>query len=36
MIAKKSDPIKFYKADYEEMLREWNALIKYHEKRIGL
>jgi len=36
MIAKKSDPIKFYKVDYEEMLREWNALIKYHEKRIGL
>ena len=34
MIATKSDPIKLYKADYEEMLEEFNELIKYHENRL--
>jgi hypothetical protein len=34
MIATKSNPIKLYKADYEEMLEEFNELIKYHENRL--
>jgi hypothetical protein len=34
MIATKSDPIKLYKADYEDMLAEFNELIKYHENRV--
>ena len=25
---------KIYAADYREMIKEWSALIKYHEKRI--
>ena len=34
MIATKSDPIKLYKADYEEMLEEFNEQIKHHENRL--
>jgi hypothetical protein len=34
MIATKSEPIKLYKADYEEMLAEFNEQIKYHENRV--
>jgi hypothetical protein len=34
MIATKSNPIKFYKADYEEMLEEFNEQIKHHENRL--
>lgn len=34
MIATKSNPIKLYKADYEEMLEEFNEQIKYHENRL--
>lgn len=34
MIATKSNPIKLYKADYEEMLAEFNEQIKYHENRV--
>jgi hypothetical protein len=35
MIAKKSTPVKRYKADYEELLAEFQKLIDYHEKRIA-
>ena len=35
MEATKKSPIKIYKAEYEEMIAEWNDLIKYHLKRIG-
>jgi len=34
MIATKSNPIKLYKADYEEMLEEFNEQIKHHENRL--
>jgi len=34
MIATKSNAIKLYKADYEEMLAEFNEQIKYHENRV--
>jgi len=34
MIASKSNPIKLYKADYEEMLEEFNEQIKHHENRL--
>lgn len=34
MIASKSNPIKLYKADYEEMLEDLNEQIKYHENRL--
>jgi len=34
MIATKSDPIKMYKTDYEDMLADFNSQIKYHESRI--
>jgi len=34
MIATKSNPIKLYKADYEEMLEELNEQIKHHENRL--
>ena len=34
MIATKSNPIKLYKADYEEMLEEFNEQIKHHETRL--
>lgn len=35
MIAKKSTPVKRYKADYEEILAEFQKLIEYHEKRVA-
>ena len=35
MIDKKSTPVKRYKADYEDMLAEFNELITHHLKRIG-
>jgi len=31
----KRNPVKYYKKDYEEMINEWNELIKYHLNRIG-
>ena len=34
MIEKKSTPVKRYKADYEEILAEFQKLIEYHENRI--
>jgi len=34
MIATKSNPIKLYKADYEDMLEEFNEQIKHHENRL--
>jgi hypothetical protein len=34
MISTKSNPIKLYKADYEEMLEEFNEQIKHHENRL--
>ena len=36
MFAKKRDTKKLYKKDYTEMLKDFNALILYHKKRIGL
>lgn len=27
---------KIYAADYREMLKEWSALIRHHEERIGV
>jgi len=35
MLATKSDVKKLCKADYEEMLAEFNELIRYHKDRIG-
>ena len=35
MEAKKRDQVKYYKKDYEEMIREWNEEIKEHLARIG-
>ena len=35
-IARKSEPVKRYKSDYEEMLKEFNAEIKFHKHRIGI
>jgi hypothetical protein len=35
MIATKKTPIKMYKADYVDMLKGFNELIKYHKERIG-
>lgn len=35
MEAKKRDSIKYYKKDYDEMIKEWNEQIKEHLKRIG-
>jgi hypothetical protein len=35
MIATKSTPVKRYKADYEDLLSEFNSLILHHRKRIG-
>jgi len=34
MIATKSNPIKLYKADYEEMLADFKEQIAYHENRV--
>ena len=35
MFATKSNVKKMYKADYVELLAEFNALIKYHENRVS-
>jgi len=35
MFATKGLPKKIYKAEYEEMLKEFNELISYHKKRVG-
>ena len=35
MLANKTKPIKRYKADYQDMLNEFNELIKFHQERIG-
>lgn len=35
MLATKSNVMKMYKADYVEMLAEFNKLIKHHKERIG-
>ena len=35
MIAKKSSPVKRYKADYEQLLAEFTELIRKHERRIA-
>ena len=35
MIAKKSSPVKRYKADYEELLSGFVELIRAHKKRLG-
>ena len=35
MFAKKNEQVKFYKRDYERMIKEWDDLIKHHKKRIG-
>lgn len=35
MLSTKNDPVKFYKRDYEEMLKDWNAQIREHLKRVG-
>ena len=35
MLAKKGDIRKMYKADYVDMLKEFNELIKFHQDRIG-
>ena len=34
MISTKNEPIKLYKKDYEEMLKDFNEQIKFHERRI--
>ena len=35
MESKKRESIKYYKKDYEEMIKGWNEEIKYHLNRIG-
>lgn len=35
MLATKNDPIKFYAADYREMISDWSEQIKAHERRLG-
>ena len=35
MLASKSETLKLYKRDYEEMLSEWIAQIKEHLHRVG-
>ena len=35
MFEKKNHPVKFYAADYREMIEEWTEQIKAHERRIG-
>lgn len=35
MLATKNDPIKFYAADYREMIADWSEQIKAHERRLG-
>ncbi len=35
MLATKNDPVKFYAADYREMIADWSEQIKAHERRLG-
>jgi len=35
MIETKRHPIKFYKKDYLDMIKDWNEQITYHLQRIG-
>lgn len=35
MLATKKDPIKYYAADYREMIASWEEQIKGHERRLG-
>jgi hypothetical protein len=35
MIEKKKNPVKWYTADYRELLSSLNSQIKFHETRIG-
>ena len=35
MLSTKNDPIKFYAADYREMIADWSEQIKAHERRLG-
>ena len=35
MLATKKDPVKFYAADYREMIADWSEQIKAHERRLG-
>ncbi len=35
MLSTKNDPIKFYAADYREMIADWSEQIKSHERRLG-
>jgi len=35
MEATKKNPVKFYKRDYEDMLKDFNEQIKFHLKRVG-
>ena len=35
MEATKRTPVKIYKKDYEEMIKGWNELIKFHLERIS-
>ena len=36
MLATKKQIKKLYKADYEDMLKEFNELIRFHEDRLGI
>jgi hypothetical protein len=36
MLATKKQIKKLYKADYEDMLKEFNELIRFHEDRLGV
>jgi len=35
MLATKKDPVKYYAADYREMIEDWGQQIMAHERRIG-
>ena len=35
MLSTKNDPVKFYTADYREMIADWSEQIKAHERRLG-
>jgi hypothetical protein len=35
MLATKKEPVKYYAADYREMIDDWGQQIMAHERRIG-
>ena len=35
MLATKKDSVKFYVADYRDMISDWEEQIKAHERRVG-